>query len=91
MPGRHRKQSAAAPPGYFAWEASGLRWLAEARHTGGAVVVDVLDEGPSHLDLALLTPGRADPGDRRAAGAGAGGHPRGRRDGIRLRPTGLGR
>ena len=61
MPGRHRKQSAAAPPGYFAWEASGLRWLAEARHTGGAAVVDVLDEGPSHLDLALLTPGAPTP------------------------------
>ena len=35
MSGRHRKQSAAAPPGYFAWEATGLRWLAEARPTGG--------------------------------------------------------
>ena len=57
MPGRHRKQSAAAPPGYFAWEACGLRWLAEARDIGGAAVVDVLDEGRSHLDLALLTPG----------------------------------
>src|SRR5689334_20140583 len=54
MPGCHREQSAAAPPGYFAWEASGLRWLAEARDAGGAAVVDVLAEGPSYLDLALL-------------------------------------
>ena len=61
MPGRHRKQSAAAPPGYFAWEASGLRWLGEAGPTGGAEVVDVLDEGPSHLDLALLVPSAPTP------------------------------
>jgi fructosamine-3-kinase len=53
MPARHRKQSAAAPPGYFAWEAAGLRWLADAR---GAAVVGVLDEGPDHLDLPRLTP-----------------------------------
>ena len=55
MPGRHRKRSAAAPPGYFAWEASGLRWLAEATGGGGASVVEVLGEGVDHLDLALLT------------------------------------
>jgi fructosamine-3-kinase len=53
MTARHRKRSAAAPPGYFAWEAAGLRWLADA---GGAAVVDVVDHGPDHLDLALLTP-----------------------------------
>ena len=53
MRARHRKGSAAAPPGYFAWEAAGLRWLADA---GGAAVVDVVDHGPDHLDLALLTP-----------------------------------
>lgn len=53
MPAGHRKQSPAAPPGYFAWEAAGLRWLAAA---DGAAVVPVLDEGPDHLDLALLTP-----------------------------------
>jgi len=53
MTTRHRKRSVAAPPGYFAWEAAGLRWLAAA---GGAAVVDVVDHGPDHLDLALLTP-----------------------------------
>ncbi len=56
MPARHRKQSAAAPPGYFGWEAAGLRWLADAEGGGGAAVVEVLDEGPHHLDLARLTP-----------------------------------
>ncbi len=56
MPARHRKQSATAPEGYFGWEAAGLRWLAAARSSGGAAVVEVLDEGPHHLDLARLTP-----------------------------------
>ena len=51
MPAHHRKHSATAPQGYFAWEAAGLRWLAEA---GGAAVVEVLDQGTEHLDLALL-------------------------------------
>ena len=56
MPARHRKQSATAPPGYFGWEATGLRWLAEAVPGGGATVVQVLDAGPHHLDLVRLTP-----------------------------------
>ncbi len=56
MPARHRKQSATAPPGYFGWEAAGLRWLADAEGSGGAAVVEVLDEGQHHLDLARLTP-----------------------------------
>ena len=56
MPARHRKQSATAPPGYFGWEAAGLRWLADAEGGGGATVVEVLDEGTHHLDLARLTP-----------------------------------
>ncbi len=56
MPARHRKQSATAPPGYFGWEAAGLRWLA-AGGNGAAAVVEVLDEGPHHLDLARLTSG----------------------------------
>jgi fructosamine-3-kinase len=60
MPGRHRKQSGAAPPGYFGWEAAGLRWLASAEaDRDGAAVVAVLDEGPTHLDLVRLTPGPA--------------------------------
>ena len=49
----HRKSSPGAPPGYPAWEAAGLRWLAAA---GGAQVVEVLDVGPHHLDLVRLTP-----------------------------------
>ncbi|HYN66792.1 MAG TPA: fructosamine kinase, partial [Ornithinibacter sp.] len=65
MPARHRKQSGAAPPGFFAWEAAGLRWLASAGSDGGgADVVEVLDHGPEHLDLALLT---AAPATRAAA------------------------
>ena len=55
MPARHRKQSAAAPPGYFAWEAAGLRWLAAAEEGGGATVVGVLDAGADRLDLALIS------------------------------------
>ncbi|MDF3045055.1 MAG: fructosamine kinase [Ornithinibacter sp.] len=51
MPPPYRKRSAAAPPGYFAWEASGLRWLRDA---GGAAVVEVLDIAPDHLDLEHL-------------------------------------
>ena len=52
MPRRYRKQSAAAPPGYFTWEASGLRWLRDA---GGAAVVEVFAIAPGHLDLEHLT------------------------------------
>jgi hypothetical protein len=33
MPARHRKRSPAATPGYFAWEAAGLRWLVAAGAT----------------------------------------------------------
>lgn len=55
MPARHRKQSATVPPGYFGWEAAGLRWLG-ATAGGAAAVVEVLDEAPHHLDLARLTP-----------------------------------
>jgi fructosamine-3-kinase len=61
MPARHRKQSATAPPGYFGWEAAGLRWLADAEPDGGAAVVEVLDEGAQHLDLARLTPAAPTP------------------------------
>lgn len=47
----HRKSSSRVPEDYFAWEAAGLRWLAEA---GGARVVGVLDVGEHHLDLERL-------------------------------------
>ena len=90
MPARHRKQSATAPPGYFGWEAAGLRWLAGAGG-GGAAVVEVLDEGADHLDLALLSPGAADPRRGRAAGSRARCDARRRCHGTRLRPTRLGR
>ena len=67
MPARHRKQSAAAPPGYFAWEAAGLRWLADAR---GAAVVGVLDVGPDHLDLPRLTAAPSTPAAAERLGRG---------------------
>lgn len=48
----HRKRRAGAPDGFFACEAAGLAWL---RVPGGPPVVEVLDVGADHLDLALLT------------------------------------
>lgn len=51
MPRRYRKSSDDVPAGYFAWEAAGLRWLADA---DGAEVVEVIDVGPTHLDLRQL-------------------------------------
>jgi fructosamine-3-kinase len=44
-----------APPGFFAFEAAGLRWLGEATATGGAPVVEVLDVGERSISLARLT------------------------------------
>ncbi len=58
MPSAFRKSSPHAPTGYFAWEAAGLRWLADA---GGARVVEILDVGPDHLDLVRLTSAAAAP------------------------------
>jgi fructosamine-3-kinase len=52
MPRTYRKESDRVPRGYFAWEAAGLRWLAE---TGGAAVAEVLEVGEDHLDLPFLT------------------------------------
>jgi fructosamine-3-kinase len=49
-----RKAGANAPPGYFAWEATGLRWLAAA--PGGAQVVPVVDVGEEALVLERLEP-----------------------------------
>lgn len=59
------KHDRSAPPGFFAVEAAGLRWLAEA---DGARVVRVLDVGDHHLTLERLTPGRPTATD--AAGFG---------------------
>lgn len=50
----HRKQLT-GNPSYAAWEAAGLRWLAEAAGRGGVPVVGVLDEAADHLDLQRLT------------------------------------
>jgi len=49
----HRKSRAGSPPGFFACEAAGLRWLASA---GGAPVVEVVDVADDHLDLVRLHP-----------------------------------
>ena len=54
----HRKSWSAAPPGFYAVEAAGLRWLAEATAYGGAHVVDVRDVAEHHIDLARLRPAR---------------------------------
>mgnify|MGYP000303572773 CR=1 FL=1 len=61
------KRSAQAPDGYFAWEAAGLRWLADAH---GAPVVDVLDVTADSLTLEHLDSGRPSPAAARQLGAG---------------------
>ncbi len=63
----HRKDARHAPTGYAAWEAAGLRWLAAA---GGAPVVRVVEEGPTHLDLERLTSVAPTREAARALGAG---------------------
>lgn len=52
-----RKSRDGAPPGFFATEAAGLRWLVV---DGGPRVARVLDVGPGHLDLERVAPGTAD-------------------------------
>jgi len=47
-----RKAGSNAPLGYFAWEATGLRWLAAA--PGGARVVEVVEAGEDELVLERL-------------------------------------
>lgn len=44
------KTDSEAPPDFFAAEAAGLEWIRE----GGGAVVDVLDVGPTHIDLERL-------------------------------------
>ncbi|WP_377645571.1 fructosamine kinase family protein [Oryzobacter terrae] len=65
-----RKQVPAGAARYPAWEAAGLRWLADASAAGGADVVEVLEVGPSHLDLRRLDPSPATSGHARALGRG---------------------
>ncbi len=62
-----RKGRANAPPGYFASEAAGLRWLADAR---AVPVVRVLDVGPDHLGLERLSPAAPTPDAARELGRG---------------------
>ena len=45
-----------APRDYAAWEAAGLRWLAQATPAGGVRVVEVLEVGERHLSLERFTP-----------------------------------
>jgi fructosamine-3-kinase len=52
------------PPGFFAAEAAGLRWLAEA----GAPVPEVVAELPGMLVLEWLDPGQATPAGAHAFG-----------------------
>lgn len=63
----YRKARPGAPAGFFACEATGLRWLAAA---GGAPVVEVLDVDEEHLDLARLEPVAPTQAAARAFGAG---------------------
>ncbi len=68
-------------PGFFAWEAAGLRWLGEASADGGARVVGVRAADENHIELdrvagAPATPRAAEEFGRalavtHAAGAGA--------------------
>ena len=45
-----------APRDYAAWEAAGLRWLAQATPAGGVRVVEVLEVGERHLNLERFAP-----------------------------------
>jgi fructosamine-3-kinase len=49
----HRKERAGAPPGLFAWEAAGLRWL---EVDGGPRIVQVLAQDDDGLDLERISP-----------------------------------
>ncbi|WP_199421808.1 fructosamine kinase family protein [Actinotalea solisilvae] len=66
-PARHVKRRADAPAGFFACEAAGLRWLAEAR---GAAVVRVLDVADDALVLERLEAVAPTAAAARALGAG---------------------
>ena len=52
------KRRTDAPPGFFAWEAAGLAWLAEAAEAGGAAVVGVREVGERHITLDRIEPAR---------------------------------
>lgn len=61
-----RKHRPDAPAGFFAAEAAGLRWLAEAEPAGGARVVRVADVGEGWIELERVEEARA---SREAASA----------------------
>jgi fructosamine-3-kinase len=48
------KSRAGAPDGFFAVEAAGLRWLADAERAGGVPVPPVLEVGPDRIVLPRL-------------------------------------
>ncbi len=50
------KRNAAAPAGFFEYEAAGLRWLAKARPAGGPPVAEVLEVVPGSITVRRLTP-----------------------------------
>ncbi|WP_392543811.1 fructosamine kinase family protein [Oryzobacter telluris] len=62
-----RKNVAPGAERYASWEAAGLRWLAQAH---GARVVEVLEVGPTHLDLRRLEPAAPTPAHAEALGRG---------------------
>lgn len=51
-----RKHDPSAPAGFFAAEAAGLAWLAEAEPGGGVPVVDVVEVGDHEITLRRVTP-----------------------------------
>lgn len=57
MPSTHRKQG---DPRALAFEAAGLRWLAEAADGGGAAVAEILAEAPGELRTRRIEDGAAD-------------------------------
>lgn len=60
------KRRADAPTGFFAWEAAGLRWLAQA--DGGPEVVAVLDVDATSVSLARIDIDRPDRAAAQACG-----------------------
>ena len=66
----HRKSWPGAPAGFYAAEAAGLQWLAQAQADGGACVVTVHAVSEGHIDLEPLVPTR--PTDAAAEALGRG-------------------
>ncbi|HEY6797210.1 MAG TPA: fructosamine kinase family protein [Kineosporiaceae bacterium] len=62
------KRRSDAPDGFFAAEAAGLSWLAEARSDGGAAVVDVLSLSRTEIRLRRLATARPTPAAAEAFG-----------------------